>query len=234
MKLGLPHPLADLWTFVDAPAPARRGLHVDAPVPLEQGLSAEFLVAGVAFTVGSGLLVAGYVGSIDQFARQGQYDFLANVRRYGVRLVGFQAVVYAVLLLLMAAALVHPGLLVAGLLFGFLAWALFYLAPFLVVVEDRSLGDAFRRSLELVTARREPIAFLALYAGLVLLWSLPVSLLANADLPGVLVAAVLSSGVGLFLTVLAVLFVRELVASTLPSVRPADGASGGEAAPDGG
>lgn len=223
VKLGLPHPLADLWTFVDAPALERRELYVDAPVVTGQGLSADVLIAALAFAVGTGLLIAGYVGSIDQFARQGRYDFLENVRRYGARMVAFQAVVYAVLLAIVGAALVHPVFLVVGLLVGLLAWVLFYLAPFLVVVEGRSLGDAFGRSFELVTSRREPLVFLALYAALVLLGSLPVSLLANADLPGVLVAALVASGGGLVLTVLAVLFVRDLVAPTRPTVRSASG-----------
>lgn len=233
VKLGLPHPLADLWTFVDAPAPGQQELYVDAPVATGQGLTADVLVTAVAFIVGSGLLMAGYVGSIDQFVRRGRCDFLANVRRYGARMVGFQAVVYVFLLVLVGVGTVHSGFLVVGLVVGFLAWVLLYLAPFLVVVEDRPLGDAFRRSLELVTNHGEPIAFLALYAVVVLSVSLPVSLLTNADLPGVLVAAVLASAAGLFLTVFAVLFVRELVSATPPSPEPAGGTDGSAAAADG-
>lgn len=226
VTLGLPHPIADLWTFVDAPRPERSGLHVDVPVGMDPELSATLLLAAALYAVGIGLLMAGYVGSVDQFLRRGRYDFLANVRRYGARMVGFQAVVYAYLLVLVVVVLDSPPLVVVGIVVGFLAWALLYLAPFLVVVEDRPLGDAFRRSLDLVTSRGEPLAFLLLYAAVVLLGSLPVSLLANLDLPGVLVAAILASGVGHLLTVLTVLFARELVEPDGPTVRAPEDTSG--------
>lgn len=232
IKIGLPHPIADLWTFVDAPRPDRSGLHVDAPVGMDLELSATLLLAAALYGVVLGLLMAGYVGSVDQFVRRGRYDFLANIRRYGARMVGFQAAVYAYLLVLLAAALASPAFIVVGIVVGFLAWVGFFLAPFLVVVEDRPLVDAFRRSLDLVTTRQEPLVFLLLYAGLVLLGSLPTSLLANADLPGVLTAALLASLFGNFLTVLSVVFVRELVAPARPSTRPASGATGPDSATD--
>lgn len=225
-KLSLPHPVADLWTFVDAPRPERSGLHVDVPVGMDPELSATLLLAAALYAVGIGLLMAGYVGSVDEFLRRGRYDFLANVRRFGTRMVGFQAVVYAYLLVLVVVALESLPLVVFGLVVGFLAWALLYLAPFVVVVEDRPLGDAFRRSLELVTSRVEPLAFLLLYAAVVLFGSLPVSLLANLELPGVLVAAILASVVGHLLTVLTVLFTRRLVEPDAPSNRATEDASG--------
>lgn len=226
IKLSLPHPIADLWTFVDAPRRGRNGLHVDVPAGMDPELSATLLLAVALYAVGIGLLMAGYVGSVDEFLRRGRYDFLANVRRFGARMVGFQAVVYAYLLVLVVVALDSTVLVVVGLVVGFLAWALLYLAPFLVVVEDRPLGDAFRRSHELVTSRGEPIAFLLLYAAVVLLGSLPVSLLANLDLPGVLVAAILASVVGHLLTVLTVLFARRLVEPDALSNRATEDASG--------
>lgn len=226
IKLALPHPIADLWTFVDAPDPASSGLHVDAPMSTADGLSAAILVGALAYVVGTGLLMAGYVGSVDQFVRHGRYDFLENVWRYGVRMVGVQVVVYAYLLCVVAAGFLEPLLVVVGILVGLLAWIFLYLAPFLVVVDDRPLPEAFARSFELVGSRREPVVFLAIYAGIVLLGSLPTSLATNAGLPGVLAAALFASLLGNFLTVFTVLFVRELVAPARPPAGSASDASG--------
>lgn len=211
VKFDLPNPLADLWTFVDAPGPGRYGLYVDAPVALDAGLGVDALATAAAFALGSGLLMAGFVGSIDQFDRRGRYDFLRNVRAYGVRMVGFQAVVFAVLLLLARAAVVRPAALVVGIVVGFVAWFLFFPTPYLVVLEDRPLLEAFRESVRLTTGGVEPLRFVVVYGLVVVAGSLPASAIANAGLPGVLAAAALASGVGLVLTAYTVLFVRELV-----------------------
>lgn len=225
-QISLPHPLADLWTFVRAPRPAGQPVPVDAPFAVAAVLSPERLVALVAFVIATGLLMAGYVGSIDQFVRESRYDFLENVRRYWVEMVGVQAIVYAVVVFFAVIASFNPGLVLVGIVLGFLAWACFYLAPFLVVVEDRPLDSAFRRSLELVANRIEALAFLAIYVGLVLVLSIPLSIAVNVALPGVLTAALAASVFGLYLTVLTVLFARELVGADGPTGGPSSVASG--------
>lgn len=232
-SISLPHPLADLWTFVDTPTPGRGGVPVDTPLAVPGDLTAIALLVTAVYLLATGLLMAGYLGSIDQFIRQGRYDFLRNVLTYGVEFVVLQVVVFAVTIVLWSGFLADPWLGLVGLVLGFLCWVLFYLVPFLVVVEDRPLVDAFPRSLELVTTRTEPVVFLFLYAGLVLVGSVPFSVITNADLPGLLAAAVLASVAGLFLTVLSVRFVRELVtADEAQADSPADTATPADAAPD--
>lgn len=229
-KISLPHPLADLWTFVRAPQPAGQQVPVDAPFAAG-AFSAEALLGLVGFVVVTGLLMAGYVGSIDQFVREGHYDFLENVRRYWTAMVAVQAIVATVVLCFVVIAPFGLGLVLVGLVIGFFAWLCFFLAPFLVVVEDRPLEAAFRRSLELVANRIETLAFVAIYGGLVLVLSIPISLAVNAGLPGVVVASLAASVAGLYLSVLTVLFTRELVGAGGPTAAASSAEPGSDVVP---
>jgi hypothetical protein len=211
VTFGTPHPLADLWTFVDPPRPEGGGLHVDAPFVVWSEPTANTPVTALAYVVGSGLLAAGYVGSIDQFVETGRYNFLGNVGTYGGRMVGYQAVVFAGVLVVGGAALSHPGLLFVAIPAGLVAWVLFFMTPYLVVIEDRPLVEAFERSPRLATGGVEPLAFVAVYAVIVAAGSLPLSLLVAGGLPGVLLAAGIASVSGVLLTTFTTLFVRELV-----------------------
>ena len=166
------------------------------------------LAGYVLFT---GVLTAGYLGSIDQFLTARRYDFLGNVRRYAVRMVALQALLLGSFLLVFGAALVAVPLVILLVAVGFVAWLLLYLTPFLVVVADEPLLVAFRRSLRLTTSSVQPLAFVVVYALLVAAISLPTSVLANLGIGGVLAAAALASNFGLFLSVLAVVFTRELL-----------------------
>jgi predicted metal-binding membrane protein len=129
-------------------------------------------------------------------------------------MVAFQAVVFCSLLVLMAVALVSPPLVIVGFAVGLVVWLLVYLTPFLVVVADLPLLAAFRRSVRLATGRIEPVAFAAGYALVVAVVSVPVSVITNAGIPGVVLAAAIVSPIGLFLSALTVRFTRAL----LPSV----------------
>ena len=224
VKFGLPHPLADLWTFIDAPSPEGGGFYVDAPfvdpsVAREGELLADPQVLGAivltlaGYVLFTGVLTAGYLGSINQFLTARRYDFLANVRRYAVRMVALQTVLLGSFLLVFGAALVAVPLVILLVAVGFVAWLLLYLTPFLVVVADEPLLVAFRRSLRLTTSSVQPLAFVVVYALLVAAISLPMSALANLGIGGVLAAAALASNFGLFLSVLAVMFTRELLAA---------------------
>jgi hypothetical protein len=159
----------------------------------------------------TGVLTAGYLGSIDQFLAARRYDFLGNVRRYAVQMVALQTVLLGSFLFLFGAALVAVPLVILLVAVGFVAWLLLYLTPFLVVVADEPLLVAFRRSLRLTTSSVQPLAFVVVYALLVAAISLPTSVLVNLGIGGVLAAAALASNFGLFLSVLAVVFTRELL-----------------------
>ena len=158
--------------------------------------------------------MAGFLGSIDQFVRDGRYDVAGNVRRFAARMVALQAVAFAGLLSWMAVLLVSPPLAIVGFAVGLVLWLLVYLTPFLVVVADLPLLAAFRRSVRLTSGRIEPVAFAVGYALVVAVVSVPVSVITNAGIPGVVLAAAIMGPIGLSLAALTVRFTRAL----LPSV----------------
>jgi hypothetical protein len=176
------------------------------------------LLSAIVFVAVQGVVMAGFLGSIDQFVREGRYDVVANVRRFAARMVAFQAAVFCSLLALIAVSLavglVRPPLVVVGFAVGLVVWLLVYLTPFIVVVADLPLLAAFRRSVRLATGRIEPVAFAAGYALVVAVVSVPVSAITNAGIPGVVLAAAIVGPIGLFLAALTVRFTRAL----LPSV----------------
>ena len=213
----LPEAVPDLWTFLETPSPDGNGLVT--PVPFLTLGSARVatvavLLSAIVFVVVQGVVMAGFLGSIDQFVREGRYDVVANVRRFAARMVAFQAVVFCSLLVLMAVALVSPPLVIVGFAVGLVVWLLVYLTPFLVVVADLPLLAAFRRSVRLATGGIEPVAFAAGYALVIAVISVPVSIITNAGIPGVVLAAAIVGPIGLFLAALTVRFTRAL----LPSV----------------
>jgi hypothetical protein len=132
-------------------------------------------------------------------------------------MVAFQAVAFCSLLALiavsLAVALVSPPLAIVGFAGGLVAWLLVYLTPFLIVVADLPLLAAFRRSVRLTAGRIEPVAFAAGYALVVAVVSVPVSVITNAGIPGVVLAAAIVGPIGLFLAALTVRFTRALLRS---------------------
>ena len=221
VRFGLPQAVPDLWTFLGTPSPDGNG--PTATVPLLTGGSARLatvavLLSAIVFVAVQGVVMAGFLGSIDQYVRDGRYDVVANVRRFAARMVAFQAIVFCSLLALIAVSLavglVRPPLVLVGFAVGLVVWLLVYLTPFLVVVADLPLLAAFRRSVRLATGGIEPVAFAAGYALVVAVVSVPVSAITNAGIPGVVLAAAIVSPIGLFLSALTVRFTRAL----LPSV----------------
>lgn len=232
-KFGFPYPIANLWTFVDGPSSTGGGVDVHFPTVVDAaGFGVTLAVTAFVFLVANGLLMAGYVGSIDQYVESGRYDFFRNVTDYGLRMVAYQFAVLAGGFGLVLPILITPGFFLVVLPVLLVLAYLFYLLPYLVVIEDRSLFGAVDRSASLAAGGGEPLAFFLLYAILVAAASFPLSLLTNAGLPGVFAAALLASGLGLFLTTFTVLFVRELVgddegATPSPEATPGvDAASG--------
>lgn len=210
IHFGMPYPPADLWTFVDEPRTSVRTVGMDGHT-VDASVLVDLLAIGVVVLVVRSLLVAGYLGSIDQFLEESRYEFFENVLTYGVRILAFQAVVFAAILALVGTGLVDTVLLLALFPFVLVLAYVFYLTPYLIVVEDRRTVDAFRRSAILTTDRISAAVFFVLYAILVAGISVPLSVVVNAGLLGVVLAAVVASGAGHVLTTFAVLFARDLV-----------------------
>ena len=103
LRFGLPHPTADLQTFIDPLASDGGGLRVDAPFVAETGSVADsFALSVVALSVAgyvllTGVLTAGYLGSIDQFLASRRHDFTGNVGRYALRMVALGSIPPSVL-----------------------------------------------------------------------------------------------------------------------------------------
>jgi len=216
-----PHSFVSLWSFVNAPTDAGTAVAGgDLPFVVGTGLGVLFVVSLAAYVVLSGVVLAGYLGSVAEHVTTGSYDFAANVRRYARRMVGYQALLVLALLALVAGVVVLPAafLLVAVVLF--VAAYLTYLTPYLVVVADLDLLAAVEQSVALTTGRAEAAgAFLGFVAGGAVA-SVPLSTLAYGNGPvGGVIAAALAAPLGLFASVTFVLVARELTGVGLDGTR---------------
>jgi hypothetical protein len=216
VTFGVPRPVSTLWSFVNAQP---EGVSTGA-VGFDS--VAVFVVALLVASVVSGLLAAGYLGSIDA-ALDGRFDFLAAVRSYGRPLVGFSLLEAGVSLLLVAVGLVAlPLVVVVGTALFVLAY-LFFTTPYLVVVDDLGLAPALRRAFELATSEGRVLGFFVGYVVVSALLSVPISALAFAAPPvGVALAVLVSAPVALLLNVATLLFVRDLVRAQSSSNIPVD------------
>ena len=88
------------------------------------------LLSALVFVAVEGVVMAGFLGSIDQYVRDGRYDLVGNVRRFAARMVAFQAIAFCGLLAWMAVLLVSPPLAIVGFAVGLVVWLLVYLTPF--------------------------------------------------------------------------------------------------------
>jgi len=201
VQFPFPAPQLTAWSFASVPSTGS-GLHVVEPVWL-------FPVTVAVEAV----LVAGYLGSLDEGFRTGSYDFAANVVSYVVPLFAYTALMNAVVLGfgalglavgVFALALAIPALLALGYLF----WA----APFLVVVEDRGFLASLRRSVALATDGGEYAEFflkhLLVGAGVSLVVT-PV--MTNAGAVGVVAGAAVGAPVAFTFTLATLRFLRAHV-----------------------
>lgn len=115
VHFGFPHPPADLWTFADASREAGRVDVIGVPTVVDAGLLVDLVAIAVVALLVRGLLLAGYLGSIDQFLVADRYAFLENVGRYAVPILGYEAVVLATILAFAGLGLVDPFLLLLAL-----------------------------------------------------------------------------------------------------------------------
>lgn len=215
VTFGTPHPFLDLWTFVNAPTPETGDAvgTADFPLLVAAGFGLLFVASLVGFVVVSGLLLAGYLGSIDEGGDGGEFDFLGNVISYGRSLVGYQALSLGVVVGLVLAAGAVPAMAPLVFVAVFVLAYLFYLTPYLVVVRDRGLVVALRESFGIVTSRLEPVVAFVGFTVCVAVASVPVSWIAyEFGFPGVVAAAAVTAPVGFFATVFFLEFAGELAA----------------------
>ena len=215
LRLVFPQPVVSLWSFVEAPPPTTGGFEVTGPATGP-------LVLLPVLVVVEAVLVAGFLGSLDEAFRTGEYGFLRNVRRYGLDLLVYNVIVAGVavgsaLLLVGVVGTAGAGGVVLALLFGLPAVLvlgyLFYAAPFLVVVEDRNAVAAFARSAALA-ADFGPYAgyFIrhAVVGGVVAILATPV--VTATGLGGAAIGAVVLAPVGLVFSGATLLFLQDHVA----------------------
>jgi hypothetical protein len=198
VQFPFPAPLLTGWSFASVPATGD-GLQILGPpwlFPLTVALES--------------VLVAGYLGSLDEGFQTGAYDFTRNVVAYVVPLFVYTALLNAVVLGfgLLGLGTSGAGLAVAIpslLVLGYLFWA----APFLVVVENRGFASALVRSATLATGGGEYAEYfvkhLLVGAGVSLVVT-PV--MTNAGVLGVGLGAVFGAPIGLTFTLATLRFLR--------------------------
>jgi len=215
IALGLPVAPPDLWSFVSLPS-REPGLHVSPTLPV-----LPLLVAMQA------ALVAGLLGSVHQLLSTGSYDFARNVRRYFVRVLGYELLVWAVGLAAVGIGAIALPLAVLAIPGYFVLAYLFYAAPYLLVVEDLGVADALARSYGWASTGGPYLSYAVGYAVFTAIVSVVATVVAvNAGPFGVLVGALATAPVALALTVATTGFVADMAAAERE--RGGAGSDGGE------
>lgn len=194
-----PPALPDLWTFVSLPSQGP-GINVSPTLPLVPVL----ILVQTA-------LVAGLVGSVHEILETGEYDFAQNAKRYFVRVLLFEVLVWTLVLATFAVGVAASPLLLLAIPAFFVLSYLFYATPYLLVVADLNLGDALARSYEWAVAGGSYLSFAFGF----LLFAAAVSIVAtavvvNLGAVGILVGTVVSAPVALALTFATTEFVVDM------------------------
>ncbi|WP_435194740.1 hypothetical protein [Natronomonas sp. EA1] len=178
VTFGVPRPVSTLFSFLNVIPDGTTVYGLSALDPLA-------VATTVASIVLTGVLAAGYLGSIDA-ALRGEWSFVASLRRYAPPFVGLALLEAGVGLLFALVALSSlgsgPVLIVFGVGLFALAY-LFFTAPYLVVVEDRALVAALRGAVTLATGDIRVPAFFLAYIALSAVCSVPISWLAYTAPP---------------------------------------------------
>jgi len=208
VTFGFPFPIADLWTFVETPTDP----YLDPGIGLAVGV--------VVGSVLLGVVSSAYVGSIHEYLTTGTWNARANAEAYAGRFVGYYLLVFGGAFLVVSGLAGSSGggsLVALGFLALLVLGYLFYATPFLFVVEDAGLGEAFARSAGLAVDGGDYLAFFAKYALAVGVVSVPVTaVVVNGGVVAATVAAVLLAPLGLTFTVATVWFLTSLAGGPRP------------------
>ncbi|GAB3678771.1 hypothetical protein [Halopiger thermotolerans] len=168
-------------------------------------------VALLAYAVIGAAVAAAYLGGIDRRLRDESPSPVACVVDYAPRLFAYYLVVFGAFLALVPFALVAPPLLLLAIPLVFVLGYCFYAAPFLLVVADAGVLEAFRRSYAFATAGGAYFRFALGHVVAAAVVSLVLSVLLNAGIVGLALALLVASPVGLVLTAATVSLCQELV-----------------------
>ncbi|MFC4552269.1 MULTISPECIES: hypothetical protein [Halorussus] len=215
VKFPFPMTVADLWTFVSLPNQGP-GVHVSSPL----WLFPVFLVVNAA-------LVAGYLGSVADLLRVNEYDFVGNVRRYFLPVLGWQALISAPTFALVGLGLAAGPLVLLAIPLYFVAAYCFYATPYLVVVEGAGLAAALSRSLDWALSGGPYFSFALGYLVFGAVVSAVVTpVVVNLGAVGVVVGTALTAPVALALAFATTEFVADMAAANSGDFAAASGDSG--------
>ena len=223
VKFPFPTTVADLWTFVSLPNQGP-GVHISSALWL-------FL----ALLVVQSALVAGYLGSVADLLRADEYDFVGNVRRYFLPVLGWQALISTPTFALVGLGLAAGPLVLLAIPLYFVAAYCFYATPYLLVVEGAGLAAALSRSLDWALSGGPYFSFALGYLVFGAVVSAVVTpVVVNLGAVGVVVGAALTAPVALALAFATTEFVADLAAENSPEFAAASGDSGRPSGTDAG
>ena len=211
-----PHSFITLWSFVNAASETGTEITTGTfPGPFGFGFGVLFVLTLAVYVVFTGMILAGYLGSIDEAITDGSFDFVDNVRRFARPLVAYEALSILVMLGLVGGVMVTPALFPVVAVTVFVIAFLTYLTPYLVVATDVDLVPALGRSIRLTTHRAEPILAYLGFVGFGAVLSVPLSMLVYGNgVVGGLLGAAITAPIGLFASVVFVRFTRSVVDGT--------------------
>lgn len=209
MVFRFPTALIDLWSFVRLPSQGP-GLHPP-----------DFTYLPVLVLVQS-VLLAGYLGSVDEVRRRGGYDFWQNAKQYSGRILGYQLLVLVPMLVMVGVGFLGFGsplefALSGAVLLSVVGYLLlsycFYAVPYLLVVRDTGLLTAFSWSLELATKGGPYARYAGGYLVVTAIVSLLVTTVVGLGAFGIVVGTALTAPLALALSFATTEFVADLTAS---------------------
>lgn len=200
----------DLWSFVDAPSDG--GIAVEVPFGTMESvvLAAPLLVT---YIIISGILSAGYFGSIASAITTGSFDFRASVYQFAVRMIALEALIVVAVIGIFLPLLVVPPLFVIVLLLMLVVAYFLFPTVYILVLEDRGIESSLRRAHELVS-EHHPIGFFLSLVGATVACSIPLSFLAYSGLGGAVIATLAAAPLSLTFNVATALMVSHMAGIT--------------------
>lgn len=164
----------------------------------------------LAYAVLAAVVAAGYLGGIDRRLRREPASIAACVVAYAPRLFAYYLVVFGAFLALVPFVAVAPPLLVLAFPAVIVLGYLFYAAPFLIVVDDAGLVEAFRRSYGFAVGGGPYFGFALGHVLVAAGASVVLSIAVSVGPVGFVVALLAATPLGLVLTAATVSLVQEL------------------------
>lgn len=210
LKLGLPASVVDLWQFTSVP---QSGVQATLGLPTTIGLA---LIVIPLVVVIKAVLVAGYFGSLADIILQDGYDFEQNIRTYFLPFLVYELVPLAflapfVLVVQQSGTGAVTPLFLVLLPAILVASYLFFATPYLVVLTDRGLLWAAKRSYKRAVQGGPYFEYALRFAGAVVLLSIFVTaIVVNLGVVGIALGLLGTAPLGLTLNLATMQFVAEL------------------------